>query len=504
LDGAAASLAPVLPNGEGSVPDLEAFLAEVSERLESSDRIDPVALADLFGESFRPDQWGHSLFRKLQMFLVRRTLDHARREVPHYRDEPAYAGPISDLGLDGISLDGLPVVRRSTIAAAPEAFLAADVTLRSVCHTSGSTGQPLELYKSYEEVAFIGAFFTRQLQPLLRARPKTLSLSLPTPHHGVPVPFPSPGIVFTGGVTDDTLIVDALRVLRAEYLVDGIPSRISRLSGMGFQLLFFTNYLLEQGVRPSDFGLGSVSIAGGFLPRYWRHFLERSWGCRIVDRYSLSECIGGATLCHACGVFRPDLQVVFEVLDPDTNEPLSSGVGKLVATNLYPFAQMMPLIRYETGDLVRVGWCACHGVRGFEFLGRLSNCISMNSGAGRRWLIFSAKLYDVLAELPDFNMYEWFSNVRAVKDRTVGSPPVVALSHEVDEQGRTRIRFEGELRYSPWTRPDRVAELERRITEALASCEGSAFAEALRDGSVVMEYQMLPPGGYDGNYIIKV
>jgi hypothetical protein len=504
LDGVTADRASVLAAARGADTGLEAFLAEVSERLEATDRIDPVALADLFTEAYRPNAWGHALFRTLQMFLARRTLEHARRKVPYYRDEAAYAGAAQDRGLDGISFDPLPVIDRSLIAAAPESFMADDVTLRSVCHTSGTTGQPLELYKSYEEVAFIGAFFTRQLQPLLRIRPKTLSLSFPTPHHGVPVPFPSPGIVFSGGVTDDTLIVDALRVLRAEYRVEGGPARISRLSGMGFQLLFFTNYLLEQRVQPSDFGLTSVSVAGGFLPAYWRRFLERAWGCRVVDRFSLTECIGGATRCDSCDVFRPDLQTVFEVLDPDTNAPLSSGIGKLVATNLYPFAQMMPLIRYETGDLVRIGWCRCHGVRGFEFLGRLRNCISTGSGEERQWLIFTAKLYDILAELPDFNMYEWFSNVRVVKDRTIGSPPVAAITHSVEENGRVRILFQGELRYSPWTRPDRVAELERRITDGLAACEGSDFGEALRDGRVAMEYRLLPPGGYESDYIIKV
>ena len=476
----------------------EAFAVALARRLDEVGEIDPVALADLFSCGFDRSPYGAAVAAEVRAFLVRRTLAHARAHAPYYRDRAVYAGETA--------WDALPTIDRAAVSAAGADFLADDVHLRSVCHTSGTTGQPLEVYKSHEEIRFIGACFSRLIAPLL-AGERSLSLSFPSVHHGVPIPMPSPNIVFVGGMSDDTLIRDAHRVLATPYVVDGKERRISALSGFGYQLIFFTNYLLEQKVDPAGFGLAAISVAGGFLPDYWREFLEKSWGCPVHDRYSLTEGVGGATRCHGCGLFRPDLQVLFEAVDIDTGAPVAAGIGKLLVTNLYPFAQMMPLIRYETGDLVRVGACACGGgapMAAFEFLGRYRNCISAGTGAGRRWLLFSAKLNNLLTAVPDLNLYEWFSNVRVAKDRTVGSLPIMALTHEVGADGRITIRIEVELRYSPYTRADRVAALTRTLTEDLSACAGTALGEALADGSAELDIEFLPPGGFEGEYMIKI
>ena len=490
--------------GVGKDHSPEALAGDLRQRLDATGTIDPAALADLFVASLHPSDHGRAVFRTLKMFLARRTIAHARARVPYYRDRAAYGEPIGEEAGAAVSLGAIPSINRAIVAAAHADFLADDVHFRSVCHTSGVTGAPLEVYKSHEEIGFIGAFFSRMIALPLAAPRRTLSLSFPTPHHGVPVPMPSPSIVFVGGVTDDALIKDAHRVLAADYRIDGEVRRISTLSGLGFQILFFTNYLLEQKADPAAFGLEGISVAGGFLPRHWRNFLEQAWGCPVHDRYSLTEAVGGATRCPACDLFRSDLQVIFEVVDVDTGRPLTSGIGKLLATNLYPFAQMMPLIRYETGDLVRLGECKCIQGPAFEFLGRLGNCLSAGSGPDRRWLIFSAKLHELLAELPDFNVYEWYSNVRAVKDRSIGSQPIVGLTHQAGENGRIRIRLEAELRYSPYAHPERAAELKRRLTEGLAACEGTAFAEGLAQGRVDFDIELLPPGGFTGEYVIKI
>ena len=500
LPEAACSVSDEIPSETVSDDD---FASELRRRLDAADRIEAGPLAKLFGFGFSPTEKGETVLGVLKNYLARKTLAHARQHTAYYRERDTYDVEIGERPDFGPDLSALPTINRAVVAENFKAFIAEDVRLRSVCHTSGTTGRPLEIYKSYEEIRFIGDFFTTLFASAYQAPERKLSLSFPTPHHGVPIPMPTPAVSFVSGVTDDTLIRDAVRVLSEDYVVDGQDRRISQLQGMAFQVIFFTNYLLEQGIDPSQYKLEFVNVAGGFVPKKWRKFLADSWGCTVNDRFSLTESAGGATRCQKCGAFRPDPQVIFEVLDVDTGAVLDGGIGKLALTNLYPFTQMTPFLRYETGDLVRQREC-CSGGPGFDFLGRLHNCIWTGTGDTRRWLLFSSELYEVLATIPDLNIYEWFSNVTAVHDRTVGSLPNVKVRHEIAEDGRIDITLKAELKYSPHTYRERTDELKRIILDHLKGCADSALASALDAGDARFDVNFLPPGGYDDEYVIKI
>lgn len=476
----------------------------VLSRLQEVEEIDPVALADLFALGFRPTPEGHSVLAALRLFLARRTLAHACAMSRFYGDDPVYRRNLEMTSEREPDLTALPVLDRDTVRGHFDDMVCEGLRLRCVVHSSGTTGAPIEIYKSFEEVDFLGRFFVQLFRPAFETDVRPISLSFPTPHHGTPVPIPSPALGLASGVTDDTLIQDALRVLQKTYSIPKHDSRVSVLSGMGFQVLFFTNYLLEQGIDPAAFHLKAINVAGGFVPGHWRRFLERAWGAIVNDRYSLTETVGGATRCRCCDLFLPDPTVLFEVLDVDTGEQLKSGIGKLCVTNLFPFAQMTPLIRYDTGDLVRGAICPTHKQTGFEFLGRYRNCISIETDRGRRWLLFSSKLHEILASIPDLNVYEWFSNVRQVRDRTVGSLPVMSVKVEKRPGGAMSITIRCELRYSPHTFPARVETITAEIVSGLRDCFGSALSEYLDRGDATLTVTMLAPNEMTDEYVIKV
>ncbi len=192
------------------------------------------------------------------------------------------------------------------------------------------------------------------------------------------------------------------------------------------------------------------------------------------------------------------------MVDVDTGERLDSGIGKLIVTNLFPFAQMTPLIRYDTGDLVRRGSCPSRGYSGFDFLGRRRNCISLETGGRQHWLLFSSKLHEILAAIPDLNVYEWFSNVRVVRDRTVGSLPVMSVKTEIAPEGGMTITIRCELRYSPHTFSARVTKLTDGIIAELCDCQGSTLSNHLDCGRVKLEVIMLGPRELTDDYVIKV
>jgi hypothetical protein len=478
--------------------------ARVERELLERASIDPSELAELFAEAVRPSAARHVLLFAVQKALLQRTLNHARRNCRFYRDTPAYAQWSPTEPDQPPDMTPYPVIDRAAVARDTAALTAEDVRIRQVCHTSGTTGEPLEVPKSFEEIDFLQHYFTALQRPLRESpNPRPLSLSFPNFYHGSPVPLPGVGFGFVSGVTDDTLIQDAKRVLDKTYDIPGHDQRISLLSGLEHHITFFTHFLLEQGVNPADYGMTSISSTGGYLAPHWRRFLQQSWTCQINDRFTLTEAIAGAGRFMDGPVFIMDPIAVAEVIDIDTGQPLEEGVGALVITNLHPFVQMLPLIRYRTGDLVRrVRHPAEHGLA-FEHLGRIKNCVSQIHGGARRWLLFSTELHNAVTEIPEVRRFEWFSNVRSVRDRTIGSLPVMSVETAGEDHALT-VTLSVELSYAPHCFPDRVAGLERRLLSSLTTEATSGIADALADGSCRFRVRFFGPGGLDAPLVIKV
>lgn len=479
------------------------FILDLQQRLDSLTEIDPPALADLF----RAAEGFHNVHRlllfTLQKFLLKWTVGHARKNTQFYSEDVAYLStPATDIDAPP-DLSAFPIIDRQIIAERLADFLARDVQLRSICHTSGTTGRPLDVYKSFEEVRFINEYFSRMFGSLQnRERPKPLSLSFPNFYHGVPVPMPSLGMSFVSGVTDDTLIQDARRILDTTYDMPGYGSQVRMLGGLGHHILFFTSYLIEQGVNPADYRMECINVTGGYLSSTMFEFLADAWKCQINIRFSMTETIGGASCIAPTHRFVLDPHLIGEVLDVDSNVGLEQGVGKLVLTNLYPFVQMQPLIRYQNGDLVR-RLPSPNGRLVFDFLGRVKNAISRVKGGRREWLIFSAPLNDVLSAIPDIRVYDWFSNVRVARDRTVGSLPIMSLKSE-DDGGVLTITLSLELRYAPHLHRKRCAELRQRITDTLRTVPDTALGSALDSGEVVFNVVFFAPEQLNEPIVIKI
>ena len=95
-----------------------------------------------------------------------------------------------------------------------------------------------------------------------------------------------------------------------------------------------------------------------------RHTLDQRLGITSVDIYGLSEIMGPGVACECdrarAGLHGWEDHFLFEVIDPETMEPLPMGeTGELVITTLTKEA--MPMIRYRTRDITRLTDepCAC-------------------------------------------------------------------------------------------------------------------------------------------------
>jgi phenylacetate-CoA ligase len=133
-----------------------------------------------------------------------------------------------------------------------------------------------------------------------------------------------------------------------------------------------------------------IFLGGAVLPPALRRRIEGDWDARVVEIYGSNETMLMGVGCTERRLHLCDEILELEVLHPETREPVAPGeIGVLAVTSLVH--QVMPLVRYWTGDVVRLDGDACRcGRRGptAQVLGRLDETIRY----GER----SASAYDVL------------------------------------------------------------------------------------------------------------
>jgi hypothetical protein len=163
----------------------------------------------------------------------------------------------------------------------------------------------------------------------------------------------------------------AIDVLVRKDLLPGQGSLQRVLAGTPFDLALLTTAMLDRFDGTAKAGLDVLVNLTDVLPQPSYDFLARAWApSRVVNRFSISEIVGGATQL-ADGSLQFDPTAVAETLALDSDEQVVDGVAELTLTELFPFSQIQPFIRYRTGDLVRVE-PAEDGRSTIRLLGRLA------------------------------------------------------------------------------------------------------------------------------------
>lgn len=159
--------------------------------------------------------------------------------------------------------------------------------------------------------------------------------------------------VFLVGIYDGETKIKLMKRFAMNHLV-ATPTYLSRLSVL----------CQEMGVKPDrDFpNLKAITLAAESYPREWITNMEDYWGCPIYDMYGSTQ--NATMLAVTCQQQRPGENVrrsmhlyehltFVEVVNHETGEPVDYGEeGELVITPL--FRQATPVIRFRTGDKVRL------------------------------------------------------------------------------------------------------------------------------------------------------
>lgn len=120
----------------------------------------------------------------------------------------------------------------------------------------------------------------------------------------------------------------------------------------------------EDGIDLSSSCVRGLIVAGepgGSVPAI-RQRIETAWGARVFDHNGMTEIgsVGYECIPNPGGLHIIETEFIAEVIDPKSGNVLHDGeTGELVLTNLGRVGS--PLIRYRTGDLVKLvrGTCAC-------------------------------------------------------------------------------------------------------------------------------------------------
>jgi hypothetical protein len=196
-------------------------------------------------------------------------------------------------------------------------------------------------------------------------------------HHGLPRSLPGPDELRVPWLHDLNALSMLETVLRRPQ-PDG--RRVTAMTIGSGPLKVFTAWLARRGIDPRDFGVRLIGTYSYRLSPVWQRLVEERFTARVYDNYSLSELGTPFTHCDACGLLHmghPPLAV--ELLELDGPRPVQRGqAGRLVFTTLFPYTQVLPLIRYDSGDVGIEGpLCRLTRQRGYRVLGRLRHGLVM-------------------------------------------------------------------------------------------------------------------------------
>jgi phenylacetate-coenzyme A ligase PaaK-like adenylate-forming protein len=419
----------------------------------------------------------------LRAALLQPTLAHAASNSKFYQRH--WCG--RDLQVRCLEdLSTLPILTKEDVSEGFDDLLCTSAFPALIQHTTGTTGKPLRVYRSAEELRFIRDFFLRTIPTDLR-EPMPAVLHLADLYHGPSLEIPTRAHSVRAGMTDDILLTEAVRLLTTEHDVPGGRQKVSTIVGLVPYIKTFTNYLVETGF---DFSRSTIRVICPLCtivtPR-WRSLLSSVWSAHVVDRYSLAEVFGGATRCLRCESFHFDPVVIPEVVNISSQENIREGVGALLLTTLFPFVQMQPMIRYWTGDLVEVSLDSCQPDLSVRFKGRISSTPIWERSGHSKVILCPVDIYECLDGLPDIGVSDRFIDIRAVRDHTAAGALRFRMS--VDEHGgRPLLRVEIELRYSPHLYPSRCDELRRQIRANL-----QRLSPSIASGEVELGLDFLPP-----------
>jgi phenylacetate-CoA ligase len=318
------------------------------------------AAAQLRAEALERDGWSAAQWKTWQDERLAYVLHRAATRVPYYRAQWESRRARGDHG-SWERIENWPLLEKDAVRSNPRAFLADDCDTRRMAkeQTSGTTGTPLQIWRSRTTVATLYAIASARtrgwdnIEP--GARWARLGGQLVIPVQQRRPPF----WVWNAAMRQLYLSSYHLAADLIPHYFDAlVDHRIEYISGYPSSLFA----LAQQAIRTgrTDVRLAAVYTNAEPLYAEQRRTIAKAFGCPVRQTYGMVETVAAASECaHGRMHLWPEAGYVEQMAD-----------GELICTGL--LNADMPLIRYRIGDRARLAPddppCPCN-----RSLPRLSN-----------------------------------------------------------------------------------------------------------------------------------
>lgn len=307
--------------------------------------------------------WSEERLREFQWNEFKRTLDHAYATVPFYRERFKEIGLTPDDIQTIEDTPKIPYTTKDDLRNHSERMISESFDRSKLNRdpTSGSTGQPLNLYNDREAIVRNHAVRWIQCRPGLTRQMKWgnfTGLEIIDPNQTAP-PFwrmnyaCNQRLYSVFHMNDETLphYVEDLDTFGPEWLY-GYPSALFTLA----------DYMERTGRKLAKPIRAVVTSSEQCLDEY-REAIERAFDTTVWDEYGQAELAALAFQCK-CGKMHENISYSFVEFVPTGEEEDGFEVCELICTSTMNPA--WPLIRYRVGDtaLVDRNATCCEGTPG--------------------------------------------------------------------------------------------------------------------------------------------
>lgn len=293
--------------------------------------------------------------RKRQLAQLQILADYAYLHVPFYRKLYGAAGYTPGCVQSWADFHALPIINKSMLACEPDdkrLVVSAPVGLSYSSRSSGSSGIPLTTWLDSQDVI---RDFAEQIRFLYESTGGKLRPDdwIYTIHHG--------GFWYTS-------TIGKFRVFRimdlSESDLKDVASHLKLLKPSVLTTLPSYLPLLAELGPMSQYGVQAVTTNSEMSSPAERQRYSRHFGVPVLDEYSSEEIGLMATECLHGSYHIVEDGVFLEIVDAD-----EEGLGRVVVSDLGNV--LMPLIRYDHGDLASLSSQPCTCGRTFRRLSTL-------------------------------------------------------------------------------------------------------------------------------------
>jgi len=398
----------------------------------------------------------------IRLMALEKTVDYLYENSPYYQ-RIINSRKIKICSLDNLSL--FPIITREEVTTNLAELRCKRSFPELVQYTTGTTGQPLPVYRTMNELLTIKEI-VESVVPDSKAL--GLTLRLVGPQHGIQGSAIEGSPTFYVDVSHRNGLEYAKELLTAEHRYEDIVGYIEILIGSLNDIKRLTIHLLSKGVSPENHKVRWLGVSASYLTQYWRHLLTDFWRAKILNTYGVTEITGRAHECFICGRFHFDPYVIPELvnINLEKNQYVENGIGRLLLSSLYPFSADLLLLRYDTGDLFELYPTECStGIPGFSFLGRAKHCLLLTNNEGCHCILTVAQIREFVDGLPDIALETRGYRVEHLPEQSLGRP---CFSLNL-EKGKDRVKAVVELglRYPPYLYPKRIEEITKCMKKHL-------------------------------------